>query len=293
VAQARPFPFQDAKIAPRPAVATGDLPRRHEDGDGARATPPVLARIPDVAIGPRRIDPPSPNNRAADSAVRYRFDSSHLSTAGDVTTRLRKSRQAAKEQSSDSGLEKLSATIRFGVKAWEFVQNYPAAIRAVGMFLLTAAAGTSMMLLMGHRPEQGDAPSATQPTPTAASSEPAPSATEAEHDSSGATTLIPTAIGPSASAGRAPERIVAPATASPSTAVDVKFSPSEPLPRFQIEEAAVTPHTGSAATTTGGYPTTSFLPTKMPGLESEPLPRAQTTEPAVARFSGNIEPLSR
>jgi hypothetical protein len=261
--------------------------------------PPILARIPDVSIGPRRIDPPSPNNRAADSGVKYRVDASHRATAGDVTTRLKKSRQAAKNQSSDNGLEKLSATIRLGVKAWQVVQTNPAALRAVGMFLLTVAAGTSMMLMMGRRPEQSDSAITTQPTPTAASSEPAWTAKppanvpETEHDSSGAATLVPTAIGPGGPAQLIPERVARSATSSSYPTVDVKLSPSEPLPRLQADEFATSPRSASAIATAGNYPATSYPISTIPGLESEPLPQAQTTEPAVARFSGNIEPISR
>jgi hypothetical protein len=195
-------------------------------------------------------------------------------------------------------LEHLSATIRFGVKAWEFVQTYPSALRTVAMFVLTAAAGTSMMLMMGHHSASNDAP-ITAPPPAAASTEPAwtakpgASATDTEDDSSGAANLVPTAIGPrglvsppTGNAASLPIVVTEPTDAA-------KSSSSESLPRLQTNEHLAARGPGKRPATAASYPTTPYPLSNLPGLNTESLPQAQTSEPAVARFRGNIEPLSR
>jgi hypothetical protein len=296
VASARPFPFQNTTTAPRQSAAAGDSPRRHGLGTSAQASPPVLARIPDVTIGPRRLETAPPGDRPADSAVQYRFDSPHLSTTRDVSARLRKSRRTAKLRPGDSGLQQLSATIRFGGKAWEFVQSYPSALRAVAMFLLTAATGTSMMLMMGHRSGPSDAPTAQQQPPTAATTDPAwtakpaASATEIEHESSGATTLVPTAIGPTGLISPPPQTAAATAIVGPSPTTDAKPSLSEPLPRFQSDEPLVSRGPTKRHAPAGGYPTTPYPAPSLPGMNAESLPQVQMSEPApaIARLRGDI-----
>jgi hypothetical protein len=283
VATARPFPFQNTTTAPRQSAAADKSPRRRGLAEASQGAPPLLARIPDVTIGPRRPETSPPTNRPSDSAVQYRYDSAHLSAARDVSTRLRKSRQAAKQRTSESGLQEFSTTIRFGVKAWELVQSYPSAVRAVGMFLLTVATGTSMMLMMGHRPASGDySPTAEQPPATATSeptwpTKPATEPANIEHEPASSTTLVPTAIGPTGLTSQPPQNLAATTSAGPSQAIEVSVPLSEPLPRLQTDEPQITRCPAVQYAPSGDYPSTS-----LPEMSAESIP------PAVARLSGNI-----
>ena len=283
VATARPFPFQNTTTAPRQSAAADKSPRRRGLAEASPATPPLLARIPDVTIGPRRLETTPSADRPADSAVQYRYDSAHVSTARDVSTRLRKSRQSAKQRTSESGLQELSTTIRFGVKAWELVQSYPSAVRAVGMFLLTVVTGTSMMLMMGHRSAPGDfPPTADQPPATATSeptwpTKPAAEPTTIDHEPAGATTLVPTAIGPTGLTNQPPQNLAATTSAGPLQTVEASAPPSEPLPRLQTDEPQITRCPAVQYAPASDYPSTS-----LPEISAESIP------PAVARLSGNI-----
>jgi hypothetical protein len=302
VATARPFPFQESPYresatAPHQAAAAIDSRR-------AQAKLPVLARIPDITTGSRRADDSGSFDDPAKRVAKYRLDAAHSSAADKSNAAAGNPRRTARRRPASDGFEQLSATIRFGVKAWELVQTYPSALRTVAMFLLTAATGTSMMLMMGRHPAPSDPPTASQPTPTAASTEPAlsskpaTSAAETEQDSSSAAALVPTAIGPGGLTSRPPENLAAMPVAEPAPPVEAKLLPSESQPKPRSGRALAARGPGKNSVAVGSYPTTPYPDRNpalnLPGMSTDELPHAQTSEePAVAQFRGDIEYLSR
>jgi hypothetical protein len=303
VAIARPFPFQETS-APRRSAAAADSPLSPEVQEKPQTTLPILARIPDITIGSRRADETGLFDDSTKRIVKYRLDAAHSPVADESTPRQRNTRRALRQRrSSNSSLEQLSATIRFGVKAWEFVQTYPSALRTVAMFLLTAATGTSMMLMMGHHSTPVETSATTQPTPTAASSEstlsskPAAGTIETETDSSGATTLVPTAIGPRGLVVRPTENMIATPGAESFTSSGAESPVSEPLPRLQVDRGLAARGPSRHAAPPVSYPTTSYSASEpdFSGIDANALPRAQMSEQpqAVARLRGDIEGLSR
>ena len=302
VATARPFPFQETTTAATRSAARAELRPLSEFGDKPRAALPVLARIPDVTTRSRQADETGSFDIAAASKIKYRLDPAHLSAADESTSRTGNSKPSARRRRpANDGLQELSTAIRFGVKAWELVQSYPSALRTVGMFLVTAAAGTSMILMTGHRSGSNEAAAVIQPPPTAAASEPAPaakpatSAAEVEQDSSGATTLVPTAIGPGGLNSQPPANLDAKPTIESSQSAGAKLLLSEPVPRLQVDRELAAQGPSRHSAPPDSYPTTPFPSPNLPGLDIGQLPHAQTSEPpqAVARLRGDIESLSR
>jgi hypothetical protein len=302
VATARPFPFQEITTAATRSAARADLRPLSELEVKPRASLPILARIPDIATRSRQADESGSSDRAAASKLTYRLDPAHSSVPDDSASRTGSSKRSARcRRPANSGLQELSTAIRFGVKAWELVQSYPSALRTVGMFLVTAAAGTSMILMTGHRSGSNEAAAVIQPPPTAAAIEPAPAskpatgAAEVEQDSSGTTTLVPTAIGPGGLNNQPPANLDAKPTIESSQSAGAKLLLSEPVPRLQVDRDLASRGPGRHSVPPDSYPTTPFPAPNLPGLDASQLPHAQTSDPpqAVARFRGDIEPLSR
>lgn len=302
MATARPFPFQEtATTAPRSAART-ELRSPSEPREKLRASLPVLARIPDITLGSRRVDDSTSFNKPATNKIKYRLDAAHSSVSEEPATHAGRPRQSAKRRHSPNGASKeLSTVIRFGVKAWDLAQAYPSALRTVGMFLVTAAAGTSMILMTGHRSVSNDEAAVIQPTTTAAVSDAAPAPKPTMHDaeveqgSTGATTLVPTAIGPGGLNSQPPANLDAKPTIESSQSAGAKLLLSEPLPRLQVEHELAARGPSRHSPSPEGYPTTPFAVPSLPGIDVGQLPRAQTSEQpqAVARFRGDIEQLSR
>jgi hypothetical protein len=302
VATARPFPFQETTTAATRSAATVDLRPLSEFRDKPRASLPVLARIPDVTTRTRLANETGSLNKPTESKLTYRLDAAHSSVRDDSASRTGSSQRSARRgRPANSDLQELSTAIQFGVKAWGLVQSYPSALRTVGMFLVTVAAGTSMILMMGPRSGSNESAGVIQPPPTVAASEPAPAAkpatdaAEVEQDSAGATSLVPTAIGPGGLDSQPPTNLDAKPTIESSQSAGAKLLLSEPVPRLQVDRDLATQRPRKRSAPPDSYPTTSFPAPNLPGLDASQLPRAQTSDPpqAVARFRGDIEPLSR
>jgi hypothetical protein len=309
VAIARPFPFPETTTALRPTATAVDSRRPNSLGRTPDASLPLLARIPDITIGPRpRNDANYDINAAGGSSnaglpsntgSRYRLDSAHASVAILSGSHPAKTRRAVKRrrQSTSNGLETLSASIRFAINAWEFLQPYQPALRTAAMFLLMAASSMSVMLMIGQHGKPSPAP--PQPTADAAESailtKPAASSAEAEHEPASPTTTVPTAIGPGGPSNHSPDPIAQwPAgvpVESAASAVDVNLPASGPPPRLRTDGALAARGPGAKHGMPLSYPTTPYpTPPNLPGMAVDSLPQVRMSEPApaVARLRGDI-----
>jgi hypothetical protein len=294
VASAQPFPFPDRKAAPRAAAAPADSPRPKSIVAAPHRPLPVLARIPDVTIGPRpRSQSDGDNNRAvtpASSGPRYRLDAAHSSTVEQNDSRPIKARKPAKDRpkSPNNGLEQFSATIRFAVNTWEFLQPYQPALRTAAMFLLMALSSMSVMLMIGPRWKQ---PAAPQPTAASDRSEltPLPTNRSAEllREPDANTTMVPTATGP----GRQKYNPSDDEPSSPAEPVaSHRSEASDPPTELRLNGPLAAHGPGAKPGVSVNYPTTPYPTTNLPIISAESLPQVRMTDeaPAVARLRGDI-----
>jgi hypothetical protein len=291
VATARPFPFPEKTAHPRAAV---DSPRPKSHIAAPHGPVPVLARIPDVTIGPRpRSDRDDDDEYVGDSTSsgpRYRLDAAHSPVVDASDSRPIKARRAVKHRrkSTPGGVEQLSASIRFAVNAWEFLQPYQPALRTAAMFLLMALSSMSVMLMIGPRWKQA------APPPTAASDRseltppPASRSAELEREPEASTTMAPTAVGP-----RGPKYNPAdddePSLPS-SPFASHSSAAAEPPTELRLNAPLAAHGPGAKASNSAIYPTTPYPTTSLPIINADALPQVRMTDesPAVARLSGNI-----
>jgi hypothetical protein len=297
VASAQPFPFSEKKIAQREATTAADVPRAKVLGEVPSTHLPLLARIPDVTIGPRPINDPDLDSTSAKTRSaarpRYRLDAAHGPTASASGARPTSARRAVKRKRrpDDDNLAQLSATIRFAVNAWEFLQPYQSVLRNAAMFLLMAASSMSVMLMMGKHSK----PTITPPQPSAASTEsattsakPAASPAEIEHQPTSATTLVPTATGPGGTASPKSEAMSLVPPALPVIEINPPQAELQLKSRTDSPLAARGP--GAKHGLPASYPTTPYPMATLPTIETDSLPQVRLSEPApaVARLRGDI-----
>jgi hypothetical protein len=296
VATRRPFPFAEHSPNPRKAAAPLASSRDAAVGESSPVRPPVLARIPDVTLGPRRPESHAPADPHEKSAIRYRFDTSHVASKCASKQSGSSRFVSRRRRKSTSSLDQLSASIRYGAKAWEILQTYPSVLRAVAMFVLTAAAGTSMMLMMDRHPAASEVSPAAPPA--AASIEPAVmekptsthTATESQNEPASDESLVPTATGPGGSVSHPLEAPGALASDASSPAAEPKVSLSISPPSSPRGKHSLARGPSKRVASAADYPTTPYPVATVPSLDHESIPQAQMTDPApaVARLSGDI-----
>lgn len=258
--------------------------------------PRVLAQIPEITAGAAQLPSDRPASKSgptpAPTTASYRVDAphataaspswSHAPTKSEAATESHEKDIANLDRSTDE-IDLVAWGIDLTAGAWRALLPFKPLIRTAAIFLLMAAGGMSLTMIMGRKL-------------------PAPS-TSPTKESTAADESIPAVALPQA----AELQSVPPAEAAQTTLLEpdpepdftdsLTPIPAEPTavgpgssavqPNLVAKESAVSPITPS-------YPTTPFPEPTISGVPLNAMPQVRTTDPpaAVARLQGTVEEVS-